>query len=75
MTAIVLRFAPMHEPKPDPATAIISRMTGAQKLQASMQLYWSARKLKAAAIRAEHPDWSEAEIATAVRAAFLFHRE
>jgi hypothetical protein len=59
----------------DPATEIIARMTPAQKLEASMRLYWSARKLKAAGIRAEHPEWSEAEVAAAVRAAFLFHNE
>jgi hypothetical protein len=63
------------ESKRDPATEIISRMTPAQKLEASMRLYWSARALKAAGIRAEHPDWSEEEVAAAVRAAFLFHHE
>jgi hypothetical protein len=67
----VLEFESMR----DPATEIIARMTPAQKLEASMRLYWSARKLKAAGIRAEHPDWSEAEVAAAVRAAFLFHHE
>jgi hypothetical protein len=50
-------------------------MTGAQKLDAAIQLYWSARALKAAAFRAEHPDWTDVEIEAAVRAAFLFHRE
>jgi hypothetical protein len=59
----------------DPAIEIIARMTPAQKLQASMRLYWSARALKAAYLRAEHPDWSEPEIAAAVRKAFLLHRE
>ena len=59
----------------DPATEIIARMTPAQKLQASMRLYWSARALEAAYLRAEHPDWSEQEIAAAVRKAFLLHRE
>jgi hypothetical protein len=65
----------VFESKRDPATEIIARMTPAQKLEASMRLYWSARKLKAAYFRAEHPHWSEAEVAAAVRAAFLFHHE
>ena len=50
-------------------------MTPAQKLQAAMRLYWSARALKAAALRAEHPDWSDDMIAAAVRKAFLLHHE
>jgi hypothetical protein len=50
-------------------------LTPEQKLHAALRLYWSARELKAAAIRAEHPDWSETEIAAAVRTAFLLHRE
>lgn len=52
-----------------------AHMTGAQKLEAAMRLYWSARALKAAAFRAQHPEWTEAEVAAAVREAFLFHRE
>ena len=44
-------------------------MSPAQKLQAAMRLYWSARALKAAALRAEHPDWPEEAIAAAVRKA------
>lgn len=40
-----------------------------------MRLYWSARELKAAAIRSQHPDWSEAEVQAAVRTAFLLRRD
>lgn len=56
-------------------TEIFRRMTPEQKLRAAMRLYWSARELKAAWFRAEHPEWSEAQVAKAVRDAFLFHRE
>lgn len=35
------------------------RMTPAQKLEIAVQLWRAARALKAAALRAEHPDWSE----------------
>lgn len=59
----------------DPATEILARMTPEQKLQAAMRLYWSARELKAAAFRAEHPEWSEQQIAKAVRDVFLFHHD
>lgn len=54
---------------------VIARMTPQQKLRAAMQLYWSARALKAAAFRARHPEWSDREVEAAVRDAFLFHRE
>lgn len=54
---------------------VIARMTPQQKLRAAMQLYWSARALKAAALRARHPDWPDSAIEAAVRDAFLFHRE
>jgi hypothetical protein len=53
---------------------ILRAMTPAQKLRAAERLYWSARQLKAAALRAEHPDWSEEEIERAVRDAFLYAR-
>jgi hypothetical protein len=61
----------MHESTPGRGRI----MTGAQKLDAALRLYWSARALKAAAFRAEHPRWTDAEIEAAVRAAFLFHRD
>lgn len=49
-------------------------MTLAQKLRAAERLYWSARQLKAAALRAEHPDWTEEAIQHAVRQIFLYAR-
>ena len=54
---------------------IFRRMTPEQKLRASMDLYWSARALKAAFLRHEHPEWSEDRVQRAVRDAFLFHHE
>jgi hypothetical protein len=50
---------------------ILRAMTPAQKLRAAARLYQSARRLKAAALRAQHPEWSEAEIQEAVREIFL----
>lgn len=54
---------------------IIRAMTPVQKLQAAQRLYESAKQLKAAALRAQHPDWSEDQIHIAVRDAFLYARE
>ena len=53
---------------------IVRAMTPAEKLAAAEQLYWSARALKAAALRAQHPDWSEEEICRKVREIFLLVR-
>jgi hypothetical protein len=58
-----------------PYDEIIGRMTPEQKLRAAERLYWSARALKAGALRALHPEWSDAQVEAAVREAFLFHRD
>ena len=39
--------------------AALRAMTGAQRLRMAERLYWSARKLKLAGLRFEHPDWPE----------------
>jgi len=49
-------------------------MSPAQKLKAAERLYHSARELKAAALRARHPDWTEEAIRRAVREVFLNSR-
>src|SRR5262245_50460760 len=67
------------EPKPpvpeDPQVEIFRRMTPEQKLRAAERLYWSARELKAAWFRSQHPDWTDTEVKKAVRDAFLFHHD
>jgi hypothetical protein len=46
------------------------QMTPEERWQAAMRLYWSMRKLKAAHIRAQHPEWSDDEIDAEVKRAF-----
>ena len=46
-------------------------MSPAKKLQTALDLYWSAWSLKACAIRAQNPTWTEAEIESAVRQTFM----
>ncbi len=53
---------------------IFDRMTPEERLHAAIRLYWSARQLKAASLRAQHPEWDEARVAQAVREAFLYAR-
>ena len=47
-------------------------MTPEEKLEVSMELYHFARALKAAGLRAQHPDWSEKKIQEKVRDIFLY---
>ena len=48
------------------------RMTPEQRLRAAFRLYWSARELKAASLRALRPELSEDEIERKVRECFLY---
>ena len=49
---------------------ILKKMSPQQKLQAALNLYYSARKLKAAWLRQNHPEWSEEQIEQAVTEVF-----
>jgi len=57
------------------AQRILQAMSPAQKLRAAERLYYSARQLKAAALRQEHPDWTEEAVQRAVREIFLHGRD
>lgn len=46
-------------------------MSGVQKWRTAFGLYWSARKLKAARVREQHPDWSEAQVQQQVKEIFM----
>lgn len=58
----------------DKQLEIIKKMTPEQRVEISMQLYWSARRLKEAVLRQHHPDWTEARIQLAVKEAFMYAR-
>jgi hypothetical protein len=49
-------------------------MTPERRLKLAEQLYWTARKLKAAGVRMHHPDWTEEQVAAEVRRIFLHAR-
>ena len=51
--------------------ASLKRLSGEQKLSAAFALYWEARKLKAARLRAEHPRWTELEIEEETKRIFM----
>ena len=51
--------------------ALLRSMSGERRLKMAEALFWSARKLKAAAVRNDHPHWSEDEIKAEVNRIFL----
>jgi hypothetical protein len=53
---------------------VLARMTPEERLAAFLQLCRSARRIKEAALRQFHPDWSEDQIKTALRESFLHAR-
>ena len=53
---------------------IFRAMSPAEKLRIAQELYYSARRLKAAALRSWHPEWSEEEVQRKVREIFLYAR-
>lgn len=42
-------------------------MSGLRRLRLAEQLYWSARKMKTAGLRSQHPDWSPERVREEVR--------
>lgn len=53
---------------------IFRGMTPSERWRAARALYWSARRLKAAYLRKQHPDWSDEQIEQAVKRAFQHAR-
>lgn len=53
---------------------ILNRMSPGKRLKLAENLYMSARELKAAGLRASHPDLSEEEIRQKVKEFFLYAR-
>jgi hypothetical protein len=49
-------------------------MTPGQKLQLALDLYYSAKKLKAAGLQNQHPDWTVDTVRQKVRDIFLYAR-
>jgi len=55
--------------------AIMRAMTGQKRLKVAERMFWEARELKAAGVRHQHPDWSEAEVMAEVNRIFLHGAE
>lgn len=53
---------------------VLAKMTPEQRLKAFFQLCRSARRIKKAALRQFHPDWSQDQIDAELRESFLHAR-
>jgi hypothetical protein len=53
---------------------ILKSLSPDAKLKLAEKLYTSARALKAAVIRQQHPHWSEEKVAVKVKEIFLYAR-
>jgi hypothetical protein len=49
---------------------VLRAMSGEERLKAAGRLYWAARKMKAAGLRCQHPDWPEARVQADVQRIF-----
>ena len=49
-------------------------MTPEKKLQVALSLYYSAKEIKAAGLKRQHPEWSTEKISQKVREIFLYAR-
>ena len=54
--------------------AAYRRMAPSRRLALAEQLYWSARKMKAAGLRHQHPDWAEEQVKAEVSRIFTHAR-
>lgn len=51
--------------------ALLRAMPGERRLQLAEEMFWSARRLKAAGVRHQHPDWPEENVIAEVNRIFL----
>lgn len=64
---------PDEQPSPE-QIPILRNIPGEKRLKLAGQLYWTARKMKMAGLRSQHPDWSEERLESEVRRIFLHAR-
>ena len=61
---------PDEQPGPE-QIAIYRAMTGQRRLEIAEHLFWTARALKTAGVRYQHPDWPEEKVLAEVNRIFL----
>lgn len=64
---------PDDDPSPE-QIAIYRQMTPGRRLEIAEQMYWSARRMKAAWLRTQHPDWTDVQVNAEVTRIFSHAR-
>lgn len=64
---------PDEEASPEQIT-MLRAMSGEERLKVAEQLYWTARSMKTAGVRHQHPDWTEEQVKAEVNRLFLHAR-
>lgn len=72
-TVLVRGRTPDDDPSPE-QIEIYRRMTPGRRLEIAEQMYWSARRMKGAWLRTQHPDWTDAEVEAEVTRNFSHAR-
>lgn len=67
--AHVLIMLPDEQTSPEQIAALRA-MGGVRRLKLAEQLYWSARRIKMAGLRHQHPDWPEQRLTDELRRVF-----
>ena len=72
--AVLIRGrTPDDDPSPE-QIEIYRRMTPGRRLEIAEQMYWSARRMKWAWLRTQHPAWTDAEVEAEVTRIFSHAR-
>ena len=80
-TASVLRDTPSvrgrtmdDDPSPE-QMELYRRMPGTRRLKLAEQMFWTARRLKTAGVRHQHPDWPDDQVIAEVNRIFRHVRD
>jgi hypothetical protein len=65
---------PDEQPGPE-QIEVLRAMSGQERVRVAERLYWSARRMKAAGLRAQHPDWPQTKVQAEVRRIFSNARD
>ena len=73
--AVLVRYRTRDDDPSPEQIEIYRRMPGTRRLQLAEQMFWSARRLKAAGVRHQHPAWPEGKVIAEVNRIFLHVRD